>query len=88
MLNREPLVQSNYDTALKNVTNLRGEVDPEEDRYNQNSQSIDQMNFVVPQYQLVQEPMLPSFFAAIFDVSPAILDVFFSAIFDVLFGYF
>ena len=60
MFNRGPLVQSNYDTALKNVKNLRGEVDPEEGRCSQNSQSTGQLNFVLPQYQLVQEPMLPS----------------------------
>ena len=87
MLNREPLVQSNYDTALKNVTNLRGEVDPEENRSSQNSQSTGQMNFVVPQYQLVHEPMLPSISAAIFDVPLLFFEVFL-AIFDVFFGYF
>ena len=59
MLNRGPLVRSNCDTVLKNVTHLR-EVDPEEDHSSQNSQSTDQLNFVVPQDQLVQEPMLLS----------------------------
>ena len=33
MLKLGPLVRSNYDTALKNDTNLRGEVDPVEDRF-------------------------------------------------------
>ena len=91
MLNPGLFVQSYYDTALKNVTNLIGEVDPEEDHSSQNSQCTGQMNFVVPQYQLVQEPMLHS----VFDVSPAILDVFlrlfltfFSAISEVFSGYF
>ena len=51
---------SNYDTALKNVTNLRGQVDPEEDRSSQNSQSNGHTNLAVPPYQLNQEPMLPS----------------------------
>ena len=60
MLKRGPLVRSNCDTALQNVTNLRREVDPEEDRSSQNSGSTGQMKFVVPQYQLFQEPMLPS----------------------------
>ena len=48
MLNRGPLVLSNCDTALKNVTNLRGEVDPEEDRSSQNSKSTGHMKFFVP----------------------------------------
>ena len=59
MLNRGPLVRSNCDILLKNVTNVRGEVDPEKNYSSQNSQITGQMNFVVPQY-LVQESMLPS----------------------------
>ena len=59
ILNRGPLVRSKCDTALKNVTNFR-EVDPEEDQPSQNSQNTGQMNFVVPKYQLVQEPLPPS----------------------------
>ena len=61
MLNRGTLVQSKYDTALKNITNLRGQVDPEEDRSSQNSQSNGHTILAVPPYQLIQEPMiLPS----------------------------
>ena len=60
MLIRGPLVRSNYDTVLKNYTNLRGEVNPEENHSIQNSQSTGQMKFVLYQYQLAQKPMLPS----------------------------
>ena len=57
MLSRGPLVRPIVD-ALHNPTNLR---DPEEDqRSSHNGQSTGQKNFVVPQYQLVQEPILPS----------------------------
>ena len=57
MLSRGPLVRPLVD-ALHNPSNLR---DPEEDqRSRQNGQSTGQKNFVVPQYQLVQEPMLTS----------------------------
>ena len=59
MLNRGPLVRSNCDTALKNVTNLRGEVDPQEDRSTRNSQSAGHMNYVVPQYQLFRSQCYP-----------------------------
>ena len=55
-LNRGPLVRPNVD-ALQNLTNLR---EPEQDNSSHNGQSIGQMNFVVPKYQLVQAPMLPS----------------------------
>ena len=57
MLSRGPLVRPIVD-ALQNPTNLR---DPQEDRRSsKNGQSTVQKNFAVPQYQLVQEPMLTS----------------------------
>ena len=52
MLNRDPLVRFNYGPVLKNVTNLRGEVDPEEDQSSQSSQSTGQTIFDLPQYQI------------------------------------
>ena len=55
MLSRGPLVRSNGGTALQNVTNLIL-VEAED----HSSQSSGHMNLNVPQFQLVQEPMLPS----------------------------
>ena len=52
---RGPLVRSNGGTALQNDTNLR---QVEADYYS--SQSTRHMNLNVHQFQLVQEPMLPS----------------------------
>ena len=59
MQNLGPLVQSYGNTSLQNLRNLR-EVDPEQDQSRHNSQNTGHMNFVVPQYQFAQEPMLPS----------------------------
>ena len=60
MLNPGPLIQSIFDPILKIVTNLRREVDPEEDHSSQNCRNTGQEIIALSQYQLAQKTMLPS----------------------------
>ena len=64
MIARGPVVRPIVVDALHNPSNLRDrdpDPDPEEDqRSSQNGQSTGRKIFVVPQYQLAQEPMLTS----------------------------
>ena len=62
MIARGPVVRPIVVDALNNPSNLRDrDPDPEEDqRSSQNGQSTGRKIFVVPQYQLAQEPMLTS----------------------------
>ena len=72
MINRGPLVRSNCDTVQKNIPNLRGEFDPEEDRSSENSQSTGRMNFVLTKPLVIFEVI----FGALYDVFSAVFDVF------------